>query len=629
MTVLTPTHELADVAPLLAFDLSILDHLGHAVYLVAPDYTMQHFNAAGIARIRFMTGDPDLTVEQARGLDMGALYVHPEYGRDLVSDGSMLPFSTDYQFRGGAWRRIDLDPIHEEGTGRYVGAVMSVRDIDTQKRADLRAQRIARNSAALSALLSSLNAATCEADVVECVARNVTEFFDADYASGHKIFGDRTAYFGESGDAGAVSREAAKAVYERGEPVGLIGRAWATGTVAEAADLDSFVEDAHLQAAVREGYVSGFAIPLGPRGEASGISEFLSRSTLDFDDIRDALRDIISASRDAFTRVVEDAARDLEAAETKRRVAHLLDATRRIKEGDLTVEVDVDGDDSVGQMANALRELISAQRTSMGEIGRSAHTLQSASDHLTTLATDLGEGARTTAERAASVSSAALQTSAAIQTVATAAEEMSSSIREIARNSTEAATVAAEAVGSATAASQTVETLGEASREITQVVKLITTIARQTNLLALNATIEAARAGEHGKGFAVVANEVKELAGQTARATEEISSQIEAIQRSTGDAVTGIRNIGTVIDRISDIQSAIASAVEEQTATTNEIARSVTEAARGADDIAADAGRVAETAAVASASASQTLDAATNLDGTASLLQEMVSQFTL
>ncbi|WP_235558644.1 methyl-accepting chemotaxis protein, partial [Nocardioides sp. Leaf285] len=232
---------------------------------------------------------------------------------------------------------------------------------------------------------------------------------------------------------------------------------------------------------------------------------------------------------------------------------------------------------------------------------------------LTILSQGMGDGATLTSDRAASATGSAGEVSASIQTVASAAEEMTASIREIAQNATEAATVATGAVTVASSAQGTVASLGESSAEIGQVIKVITSIAQQTNLLALNATIEAARAGDAGKGFAVVANEVKELAKETARATEDIGRKIEAIQGDTTGAVTAIAEISEVIGRINDIQTTIASAVEEQTATTNEIARSVTEAAGGANGIADDIAQVASAADDTRHGAHNTLESATAL----------------
>jgi methyl-accepting chemotaxis protein len=173
----------------------------------------------------------------------------------------------------------------------------------------------------------------------------------------------------------------------------------------------------------------------------------------------------------------------------------------------------------------------------------------------------------------------------------------------------------------------TVAKLGESSAEIGNVVKVITSIAQQTNLLALNATIEAARAGEAGKGFAVVANEVKELAKQTAKATEDISRKIEAIQTDTKGAVEAIGKIGQIINQINDLQNTIASAVEEQTATTGEIGRNVVEAAKGSNEIAHNITGVAQAAQSTTEGASETKRAADDLSRMANDLQRLVGQF--
>ena len=212
--------------------------------------------------------------------------------------------------------------------------------------------------------------------------------------------------------------------------------------------------------------------------------------------------------------------------------------------------------------------------------------------------------------------------------MATGSEEMRSSIREIAKNANESARVAKNAVNVAETTNHTVAKLGESSIEIGNVIKVITSIAQQTNLLALNATIEAARAGEAGKGFAVVANEVKELAKETAKATEEISHKIEAIQGDTKGAVQAIGEITGIINQINDISNNIASAVEEQTVTTNEIGRNVSEAAKGTGEIAKNISGVATAAKDTTKGASDTQKAARALTEMASNLQVVVSKFT-
>jgi methyl-accepting chemotaxis protein len=232
-----------------------------------------------------------------------------------------------------------------------------------------------------------------------------------------------------------------------------------------------------------------------------------------------------------------------------------------------------------------------------------------------------------TSTQAKVVSQASEQVASNVQTVATGADEMMASIKEIAKNTADATRVANGAVKSAAATNETISKLGQSSVEIGQVIKVITSIAQQTNLLALNATIEAARAGEAGKGFAVVAGEVKELAKETAKATEDISHKIQAIQGDSKGAVTAIGEIGTVIQQISDIQTVIASAIEEQSATTNEISRNLSEAAQGSTDITRNITGVAQAAESTTTGATNTQKSAQALEHMAAELQSLVAQF--
>ncbi|MBT7476376.1 MAG: methyl-accepting chemotaxis protein [Nitrospina sp.] len=260
-------------------------------------------------------------------------------------------------------------------------------------------------------------------------------------------------------------------------------------------------------------------------------------------------------------------------------------------------------------------------------VAANSQTLAGASEELTATSQQMAGNAEETSAQSSVVSAASDDVSTNIQTVAAGTEEMSASIKEISQSATKATEITNDAVKLAESTNKTVAQLGESSNEVGQVVKGITSIAEQTNLLALNATIEAARAGEAGKGFAVVANEVKELANQTAKATDEISGKIQAIQTDTQSAVVAIGEISEVINQISDISNTIASAVEEQSATTNEMARNVSEASRGAQEIAENITGVAEAAKSTTEGAQDTQKAAAELSTLAQTMQEIVSQF--
>ncbi len=296
--------------------------------------------------------------------------------------------------------------------------------------------------------------------------------------------------------------------------------------------------------------------------------------------------------------------------------------------GDLTSQVVTEYAGDFGRLRTAVNTLANQVREAMQQIGANATSLVSAAEELNKVSQQMSASADETATQANVVSAASEQVANNVQTVATGADEMGASIKEIAKNTTADATrVATTAVKSAETTNQTISKLGQSSAEIGQVIKVITSIAQQTNLLALNATIEAARAGEAGKGFAVVANEVKELAKETAKATEDISRKIEAIQTDTKGAVEAIGQIGTVIVQINDIQNTIASAVEEQSATTNEISRNLAEAARGSSEITKNITGVAEAAHSTTAGATDTQKSAQSLERMAAELQGLIAQF--
>ena len=308
-------------------------------------------------------------------------------------------------------------------------------------------------------------------------------------------------------------------------------------------------------------------------------------------------------------------------------------ALEAMADGDLTVPATVGthdprGRDEVAQMATALTTAQTSLRGALSEVSGTAATVTDAASSLGTSGTAFRNAVEGVSSQAGVVAAAAEQVSRNIQSVAAGAEQMGASIREIAQSANDAASASTEAVTQARTTSVTVTELGESAREIGDVVRAITSIAEQTNLLALNATIEAARAGEAGKGFAVVAGEVKELAQESARAADDITRRITANQEQTDLAVTAIGEITSTVARINDYQLTIASAVEEQTATTNEMSRSVAEAATGASEIAATIGGVAAASATSASVVGEMTSSVQDIAAMGGELRASVARFT-
>jgi len=371
------------------------------------------------------------------------------------------------------------------------------------------------------------------------------------------------------------------------------------------------------------------------------------------DDMTDAMAQLVSGEEDDAAASAAAAQRDFEgnrrqvlvllvvgtalavgvgvavARSIVRGLARVRAVAEGIERGDLTVRSGLTSRDEVGAMGAALDSAVTNLRDVIGTIDASSGSLASAAEQMSATTGQIAAAAEETSAQAGVVSAAAEQVSRNVQTVAAGSEQMGASIQEIARNASLAAEVAGRAVETVGETTTTMSRLGESSKEIGNVVKLITSIAEQTNLLALNATIEAARAGEAGKGFAVVAGEVKELAQETARATDEIARRVESIQGDAGGAVTAIDQISGIIAQINDYQLTISSAVEQQTSTTAEMNRSVSEAAAGSTEIAANISGVADAAGSTTQGVSESQQAVQSLAQMSAGLKDVVGRFTV
>lgn len=340
-----------------------------------------------------------------------------------------------------------------------------------------------------------------------------------------------------------------------------------------------------------------------------------------------------------------------------RPVANMTDAMTKLAGGDLSFDIPAIGrTNEIGQMADAVqvfkdrelemqkmakdrqvaRDKAEEEKRQMmldmaddfeGSVGGIVKGVSTAASEMHASAESLTATAEETSQQSETVAAASTNATSNVQTVASAAEELSSSIQEISRQVSQSTQIAGSAVVEVESTNEKIQGLASAADKIGEVVAMITDIADQTNLLALNATIEAARAGEAGKGFAVVASEVKNLANQTAKATEEISSQISNVQGATQEAVTAIGSIGATISKINEISSSIAAAVEEQGAATQEIARNVEMAANDTTEVSTNIASVTQAAGETGSSAAQMLTASDDLSQQADALHNQVEQF--
>ena len=512
-----------------------------------------------------------VTVDQLLGGSIHRFHRDPAAIERILRNTGQLPRPVSFAF-GGHTLQGSANALHLRG--RHVGWVVNWEDMTDELTRVRRAEEATADARAVQQAMTTLETARTAEDAARCALDVVRAGFGWTYGSYWKVdpASNVLRFEVESGDAGEEFRRVTRtATFAQG--VGLSGRAWRSRDLVFVPDIGEVKDCVRAPIAQRVGVRSGVCFPIQVDDRVVGTMDFLATETLD-----------PSPGR--------------------------LDSLRLI--GKL--------------VSQTLERLVVQQRERerADAVVANAQALAAAAEELQVVSTQMGANSASTSHEVQQIAASSVQVSASIESVSAGAEEMTASIKEIARNASNATAVADEAVRAAHDTTEVVTKLGESSTEIGEIVKVITGIAQQTNLLALNATIEAARAGESGKGFAVVANEVKELAKETAKATEDISAKIEAIQADTGRSVHAIEQITEVIGRIADFQSTIAAAVEEQAATTSDMARNVTEASVQAGRITTMLGSVSAAADSTAAGAHDGQLAATELAQLAARLHGLV-----
>ncbi|MBL8229976.1 MAG: GAF domain-containing protein [Bryobacterales bacterium] len=593
------------------------------------DFVIRYMNPASSRTLKQIENLLPCRADEVIGKSIDIFHKSPEHQRRLLSDPKNLPHKARIKL-GDEYLSLLVSPLFDNARN-YLGPMVTWDVITPTVLLERQQKDSNENGIAVNSVLEAIARASTPEEAARLAIDSLRSVFHFAYGSFWKVDPEHNVlkFVNESGSVNdEFHRVTLEARFREGE--GLNGRAWKNRDIFTVEDISELKDCVRGPVALRAGVKAGFGIPILVGGQVVGTLDCFSTERLGFSANRvEAIRGVARTVSAAFEKLSNAERERKVQEELKRKVDSMLDVVKAAAVGDLTKEITVSGTDAIGQMGVALDGFFRNLAQSLTQIAQNAQALGASSEELTAISQQMSENSNETSTQANVVSAASEQVSRNLGIVATGSEEMLTSIREISKNSNEAARIAKHAVGVADSTNQTISKLGDSSVEIGKVIKVITSIAQQTNLLALNATIEAARAGEAGKGFAVVANEVKELAKETAKATEEISQKIEAIQGDTKGAVKAIGDISSVINQINDISNMIASAVEEQTATTNEIGRNLSEAAKGATEIARSITGVATAAQNTTQGATDTQSAARALSEMASGLQQLVGAFKL
>ena len=485
---------------------------------------------------------------------------------------------------------------------------------------------------AVSRVLTAVSASKTELDALKDALGSVRDSFGWEYGScwtvHHDADGALMRYAGESGAAHESFVKATQRLSFR-EGEGLVGSAFKKREMTWVPDLAELSGFRRAEPARLSNFSAALCIPLvDEAGSVLAVIDFYA-SRLALSERRlDALRGVGLVVSATIARLRSAQREREQAAELRRKVDMILRVVAAATKGDLTLDLELSGTDTIDSLAEGVKELLDTLRSTIDHIARNSQALAAASEELQAVGTQLNESARDNATRASAASTASGEMSESIQSVATASELISGGIGDVAKSAAEAASVARLAVEVVARADASLSQLRQSSRQIGEVMLTISGISQQTNMLALNASIEAAHAGDAGRGFAVVANEVKQLSAQTSAAAAEIIKSVTSMQANTTAALSGVHEIGTIVARIDSIQGIIASSVQRQSETTSEITRTATSLAQGSKQVSAGVAGVAESTRETFAGLSEMHVAATDLSRMACELQEVTEKFT-
>ncbi|QEH31782.1 Methyl-accepting chemotaxis protein I [Aquisphaera giovannonii] len=577
------------------------------------DLIIRYMNPAAAQTLRRLEAHLPIRADQMIGHTIDVFHRAPEHQRRLLADPRNLPRKALINVGPERFELLVTAMVDHEG--RYSGPMITWEVVTEKLAAKAREEELAANTSAINQLLMGLGRAGSGRDAIAAALATVRETFGWSYGSFWEVGPeDHALHFGQ--DSGSVGEEfrrvTAESRFREGE--GLNGQAWQSRDLVFVPDLGEMKGCSRAPAARRNGLKSGVCIPILVAGRVAGTMDFFTEEKLEPSPARlDALRNVGRLVGSAMERLDQQAKIDRAKKELEAKVNQLMRVARAAAEGDLSVVVDVRGDDDMGRLGEALSEMIRDLKNIIGQIMESA--------------SQFAEGSRVVAESASYLSESAQNQAATVEEMSASIQQLSLAIVEINRNADSATGLAEKTTHLAKQGGDSVEQAIEAmvlikksSEQVSDIIQVISEIASQTNLLALNAAIEAARAGEHGLGFAVVADEVRKLAERSSAAAKEITALIKESTRRVADGAQLSEKAGESLARIVEGVRETASSIAKIAQATREQTEASTEVNKAIQNVSS----ITET----NASSSEQLSAsAEELGAQAASLKQVISGF--